>query len=247
MYIDMHAHLDMLDIDSAVANAKKVGLKIIVATGICPESNRKVLEYAKKYDIVRCSIGLYPIDAMRTEKGGEYDVDIDSELRFVEENAGNIFGIGEIGLDYKTGEEKEEQKALFRRQIELAIKLDKPIIIHSRKAEADVLDILEEYKVKVIMHCFSGKKNLIKRGIEKGYSYTIPTSVVRGQQYQLLADMVPLRQLYCETDSPFLSPFKEKQNEPAFVVESYKKVAEIKGMDVKEIANIVYSNWQRII
>jgi len=244
MYIDLHSHMDICEGD-VISEAKKAGLKIAVTAGINPESNRKALELAQN-EIVKCSIGLYPIDTLRTEQGGNYEVDVDSELAFVEENLDEAIAIGEIGLDYKNGSNVEEQKELFRRQLDMAKKFNKPVIIHSRKAERDVLDILDQYDLKVILHMFSGKKKLVQRAIEKGYFMTIPTCVVSSEQFQALADKLPLNQLFCETDAPFLSPFKDKKNQPAYVIEAYRKVAEIKGMDVLEVANLVYNNYQRV-
>ena len=99
---------------------------------------------------------------------------------------------------------------------------------------------------KVIMHCFCGKKSLVKRIRDNGWFFSVTTTVVRAQQFQELVKEVPLSQLFCETDTPFLSPYKDKLNEPAFIVESYKKIAEIKGMELKEVINNVYMNWQRV-
>jgi TatD DNase family protein len=250
MFIDLHAHLDRCeDIEKAIENAKKNNVKIILASGIHPESNRKVIELTKKYDIVKAAIGLYPIDAFRTESYPEkYDVEIEEEIEFIRLNKDNIMAIGEIGLDYHTGDNKEEQKELFKKLLDLAVELNKPVIIHSRKAEADVLDILEEYKdkLKIINHCFSGKKKLVVRAKELGFYFTIPTNVVRSQQFQHMVENVPLSQLFCETDTPYLSPFKDQWNEPANVVESYKKIAEIKEMELEEVMNIVYNNWQKV-
>jgi len=252
MFIDLHSHLDLFkDIPVTIENARKNGLKIVVSSGIHPESNRIALSLAEKYDIVKASLGLYPIDALEREMdeydGRKYSVDIDKELDFIRENHEKFIAVGEIGLDYKNGKDKEAQKKLFRQLLELAVQLHKPVIIHSRKAERDVLDMLEEYKdLKVILHCFSGKKNLVVRAKENGYFFTIPTNVVRSEQFQYMIRNIPLGQLFCETDAPFLSPFREQRNEPAFVVESYKKIAELKKMDIKEVGNIIYNNWQRV-
>jgi len=252
MFIDLHSHLDLFkDIPVTIENARKNGLKIVVSSGIHPESNRIALSLAEKYDIVKASLGLYPIDALEREMdeydGRKYSVDIDKELDFIRENHEKFIAVGEIGLDYKNGKDKEAQKKLFRQLLELAVQLHKPVIIHSRKAERDVLDMLEEYKdLKVILHCFSGKKNLVVRAKENGYFFTIPTNVVRSEQFQYMIRNIPLGQLFCETDAPFLSPFREQRNEPAFVVESYKKIAELKKMDIKEVGNIIYINWQRV-
>ena len=141
----------------------------------------------------------------------------------------------------------QHQKVVFEKIINLAEKIKKPIIIHSRKAESDVIDILESSKIKkVLLHCFSGKKNLVKKGADLGYYFSIPTNIVRAHNFQLMAETVNINQLFCETDSPYLSPFKEKQNEPAFVIESYKKIAKIKRMELEEVINNVWMNWQRV-
>ncbi len=256
MFIDIHSHLDyeplFSEIGSVVKNASSSGLKIVVTAGIHPESNRAALKLAAGYDIVKATLGLYPVDALQNEleengQAGTYSVDVDKEIAFIRENREKIVAIGEIGLDFKTGKDKDEQIKLFRQMLDLALELDKPVVIHSRKAESDALDILDDYKgLRVILHCFSGKKKLVIKARDKGYFLTVPTNVVRSQQFQDMIRMVPLRQLFCETDSPYLSPFREKRNEPAFVVESYKKIAEIKGMDISEAANIIYNNWQRV-
>ena len=96
------------------------------------------------------------------------------------------------------------------------------------------------------MHCFCGKKSLVKKIIGNGWFLTAPTSIVRSTQFQENVKLCPITQLFCETDSPYLSPYKEKTNEPAFVIESYKKIAEIKNMDVIEVINSIYMNWQKI-
>ena len=99
---------------------------------------------------------------------------------------------------------------------------------------------------KVVMHCFSGKKSLVRKIADNGWFLTIPTIVTRSQQFQEIAKNTSINQLFCETDSPYLGPFKDKWNEPAFVVESYKKIAEIKGMDLTEVANNIFMNWPRV-
>ena len=95
------------------------------------------------------------------------------------------------------------------------------------------------------MHCFTGKKSLVKRIRDNGWFMTIPTCAVRSQQFQDITKEVPLNQLLCETDAPYLSPYKGKRNEPAFIIESYKKIAEIKRMELNEVANNIWMNWQK--
>ena len=242
----MHVHLDHCyfeeDLDMVISDARKNGIKIINNCGINPEKNRKTLELAEKYDIVKASLGIYPTDSLKlTEE------EFDSELDFIKENKKKIIAIGEVGLDYLKKEEIVRQKNNFLKIIELAEKIKKPLIVHSRKAEEDAVYALESSKLKkIVMHCFCGNKNLVKKGYGNGWFFTIPTNVVRSFQFQDLIKTVDLSHLFCETDSPYLSPFKDKRNEPSFVIESYKKIAEIKSMDINEVANNIYMNYQNL-
>ncbi|MBS3131594.1 TatD family hydrolase [Candidatus Woesearchaeota archaeon] len=257
MLIDMHSHLDHAyfneDIDKVIENARSAGVKVAIASGINPETNRKVLALAERFDIVKASLGIYPINTLRKEiEAGDFpletnDFDVDEEIRFIEKNRDNIVYVGECGLDYSMVRDEAEQKALFSKMISLAEKIKKPILIHSRKAELGCIEMLESSSVKkIIMHCFSGKKSLVKRVRDNGWFLTIPTCVTRARQFQDIIKEVPLSQLFCETDAPYLSPFKDKRNEPAFIIESYKKIAEIKGMELNEVINNVWMNWQRL-
>ena len=256
LLIDIHTHLDhpllINKIDEIVNRAKNAGLKHIITNGINPETNRKCLELSKKYDIVKCAMGLYPRNALKKElenidyKIDASDFDADDEINFIEKNKNNIVAISEVGLDFVGGENKQQIED-FEKMIKLAEELKKPIVVHSRKAELKCVEMLESSKnKKIIMHCFSGKKSLVKRIAGNGWFLTVPTIVVRSQQFQDIVRNVPISQLFCETDSPYLSPYKEQTNEPAFIIESYKKIAEIKGMDVNEVANNIYMNWQKI-
>jgi TatD DNase family protein len=131
--------------------------------------------------------------------------------------------------------------------LRLAKELDKPVIIHSRKAEQDVIDILEKEQMKkVIMHCFCGKKSLVERASKLDYYFSIPTNVVRAENIQNIVKIIPLSRLFAETDAPFLSPYKDKQNEPSFITESYRKIAEIKGLTLEETKKNIFMNWQRL-
>jgi len=207
----------------------------------------------KKYDIVKASLGIYPINVLQKEiETGDFPLkpnifDIEGEIDFIKKNKDKIAYVGEVGLDYLIIKDEKEQKKLFLKMIELAEKIKKPILIHSRKAEQDCIEMLESSKLKIIiMHCFTGKKKLVKRIRDNGWFLTIPTCVVRSLQFQDIAKDVPLNQLFCETDAPYLSPFKEKRNESAFIIESYKKLAEIKKMELKEVINNIWMNWQSL-
>lgn len=251
LLIDAHAHMDCKEyedkLDEIIENAGKAGVKAIIAAGVSPESNRKTLEIAKKYDIVKAALGIYPPDALSKETNSEIKVDIEKELEFYEQNISEIAAIGEIGLDYHTGEDKEMQKDIFIKQLEFAKKHNLPAITHSRKAEDDAIEILEKlnYK-KIVLHCFCGKKRLIEKAKELGFYFSIPTNVVRAENLQGIIKTVNINQLFTETDSPLLSPFKEKMNQPSFVVESVKKIAEIKGFTLEETSNSIWLNYQRL-
>lgn len=244
-FIDVHAHIEMIEmsIEKIVGRANDAGVGIIVAQGVKPESNRKVLEFAEKHKEIKAALGLYPIDALKMS-----DNDIENELDFIRQNKKKISAIGEVGLDYKEDEkEQDRQTKIFRKIVSLALELDKPLIIHSRKAEKEILEILEEMKArKVIMHCFSGKFSLVERIVKKGWSLTIPTSVKNSEHFQKIAGMVPIEQLFCETDSPYLHPNKEWPNEPANVVVSYEKIAEIKKMKLEDVRDKIFENYVRM-
>lgn len=249
--IDVHAHLhwkDFNDLDEVVERAKKAGIKVIITAGVDPKSNRECLEIAKKYDIVKAALGLYPMDALSRETNSEMDTDVDEELKFIESNKKNIIAISEIGLDFVSDKaDMKLQMETFVKQLKLAKRLNLPVIVHSRKAEADVINILENEKMKkVVLHCFCGKKRLVNKAIEMGWYFSIPTNVVKSQQFQEMVEMIPLQQLLTETDSPFLSPYPGMRNEPAFITESIKKIANIKKIEQEEVANIIFSNYQRL-
>ncbi|MBW2976946.1 TatD family hydrolase [Candidatus Woesearchaeota archaeon] len=257
MLIDIHCHLDpnyFNDLDKVIGNAEKAGLKAILTAGLNPETNRKALELAKRYDIVKASIGIYPVQTLQKEiESGSLPLrknkfDIEEEIGFIIKNKKNIAAVGEIGLDYSMHlDDAKEQKIIFGKVISMAEKINKPVIVHSRKAEQDCVEMLESSKLKkVVMHCFSGKKPLVKKIIDNSWLLTAPTNIVRSRQFQDNVKLAPITQLFCETDAPYLSPFKGRMNEPAFVLEAYKKVAEIKGMELKEVVNNIWMNWQRV-
>src|SRR3989338_2004046 len=256
MLIDVHSHLDhhllVSRIDEIVHRAKNAGLKRIITNGINPETNRMCLELSKKYSIIKCAMGIYPRNALKKDvESGDYpiknvDFDIGKEIDFIKNNKNSIIAISEIGLDFVDGENKQQVED-FEKMLSLAEEIKKPVVVHSRKAEQKCVDIIEAHKLKkVVMHCFCGKKSLIKRIADNGWFLTVPTIVIRSQQFQELVKNVSISQLFCETDSPYLSPYKDQSNEPAFVIESYNKIAELKEMDVIEVVNNIYMNWQKV-
>jgi len=253
--VDVHCHLNHDDykgiLDEVITRAKEVGVKAIVTSGVNVPTNRAALALAEKYDIVQCTLGMYPIDLLgvsEDESGMERQLepfDLDKEFEFVKENKDKILGIGEVGLDYHWDKEKhDEQKKNFQKIIEFVEKIKLPIVIHSRKAEADCVEMLESSKIKKVdLHCFGGRKHLIKKAADLGFYFSIPTNIVKLQHFQTMVEIVPLGQILTETDGPWLSPYPGKVNESAYVLESIKKIAEIKGMVAEETANQVFKNY----
>jgi TatD DNase family protein len=240
MILDLHAHLEMCENpEKAIKNAKDI---LIVGAGVDFKTNKKVLDYAEKFSNVRACLGMYPIDVLKLS-----DKEIEGELKFIEDNKDKIVGIGEVGIDLKESEDFEKQKNNFLKIISLSKKLNKPLIVHSRKAEKEVVDILEKEKCKkVVMHCFSGNFKLVKRILDNGWYLTIPTCVKRSEHFQKVVEMAPIENLFCETDSPFLHPDGERNNEPKNVIESYKKIAEIKQLTLKDVEKKIEGNFKRL-
>jgi TatD DNase family protein len=266
MLIDVHCHLDHYmykkDLKDVLARAQKLGIKVIAA-GIDSYTNKLCLEIAEKYNNVFVSFGFYPADSLDREGYYEENPDakitnVDEEIELIRKQKDNkkFVAIGEVGLDLFTGKDIEKQKQDFRKLIQLAIELDKPIVIHSRDAEAEALTVLEEYtsKIKpqkVILHCFSGKKALIREAVKKGYCFSIPTNIVRSSSFKQLVKIAPIEQIFTETDGPYLSPFKNEdksfnRNEPANIVESIKVIAEVKQISQKDAEKALEDNFKRV-
>ncbi|MBD3310210.1 hypothetical protein GF351_03245, partial [Candidatus Woesearchaeota archaeon] len=144
--------------------------------------------------------------------------------------------------------DKKGQKIVLRAMLDLAKRIDRPVVVHTRKAEADVMEILEDYKddLKIVLHCFCGKKKLVRKAANRGYFFSIPTNIVKNDQFQLMTEIVNINQILTETDAPYLSPFKGKRNEPAFIAETIKKIAEIKGFEEQEVKNNIFLNYQKV-
>jgi TatD DNase family protein len=251
MLIDVHCHLDFEGLyeklDVVIENAKKNNVKSIITAGINSDTNILALDIASKYDIVNASFGMYPPDALEREGISNKSVDVETQLKFLEKNKDKFICVGEIGLDLHTGHDIKMQIDVFKKVLLKAKKLNKTVIIHSRKAEEKTIDVLEELQMKkVVMHCFCGKKSLVKRAYSLGYYFSIPTNIVRLQQFQDLVEIVDINHLLTETDAPFLSPFKDKRNEPAFIVETIKKIAEIKKMTEEEVINNIWMNYSNL-
>ncbi|HRZ85405.1 MAG TPA: TatD family hydrolase [Candidatus Paceibacterota bacterium] len=251
-YIDVHCHIDRYNdeqVEAIMERAREKGVGIIINNGNNFENNERTLEFCEKYPEVRAAMGIFPIECLQyTDKQLS---DFREKIRKLHKNK-KVIAIGEVGLDFKEDLDNwEKQKEIFEEWIKLSIELNIPIIVHSRKAELEAIEILEKFnksdkKPKVIMHCFSGSMKLVQRIFDNGWYFSIPTSIKNSQHFQLVVEKIPIEKLFCETDSPFLHPDKLRDNEPANVIVSYQKIAEIKKMRLKDIEKQIEKNFKSL-
>lgn len=249
--IDSHCHLDMdsysTDCREVVQRAGQVGVKYVMTIGIDLQSSRAAVRIAEQHSEVYCSIGVHPHHCAETNSE-DYEVLV--------ELAGHpkVKAYGEIGLDYvKNYAPKETQLDHFKRQVNLAKKLNLPLIVHDREAHADVMGILSEaapFPSGGVMHCYSGDSHLAKEVLDLGFYISIPGVVTfkKATVIQEVVADVPLASMLVETDGPYLSPepYRGRRNEPAYVLYTAKKIAEIKGVALDEVASQTSRNACRL-
>lgn len=239
MLIDTHCHLNKEDyenVDEIIRNMDG----IMIASGCSDKSNREVLELVEKYPNVFGAIGIHPEDINAIN---------DESFKFIEENISNpkIVAIGEIGLDYYwVKDNKDAQKEVFRRQLDLANKYNKPVIIHSRESIQDTYDILKEYKLKGSMHCFNSSIEMAREFIKLGYRIGVG-GVVTFSNAKKLQDIVTeldLENILLETDSPYLTPepYRGTKNDPSKVYYVAKKISELKNVKLDETVSKTSEN-----
>lgn len=241
MIIDVHAHLDLLPREKLKEIQENKKIKLVITNSVDLKTCKESLELSKKFPKIKVAAGLYPDIKLKIS-------DFEPFQKFVKENKKFLVALGEIGLDlYRTNENFEIQKAVLIKELELAKEMNLPVIIHSRKAEKEVLEILEEFpKVKVLLHCFSGNFKLVKKGIELGCYFSIPANIVRSEHFQKMVLEVPKEKILTETDSPYLPPFKDKKNEPFFISESIKTISEIWDFSEEEVEKQIEENFENL-
>lgn len=245
--IDSHAHLmdekynD--DLENVIKNAIDNGIEKIINIGYSKETSKQAIELANKYDFIYATIGMHP---------DECNEEVD--ISFIKELAKNkkVVAIGEIGLDYHYDDyNKETQKKYFIEQINLANELNLPVVIHSRDADMDMLEILKNNKIKknFVMHCFSSSVEILKEVLKLGAYISIagPVTFKNARSLTEVAVLVPEDKLMVETDCPYLSPEpnRGKRNEPANVRFTAEKIAELRGITIEELAKITYENTRK--
>jgi len=247
--IDTHAHLDFeslsADIDKVLEDCQNAGIEKIIVPGVKLEDMPKVLELAEKYPHLYAAAAVHPSETK----------DWQEEFYFLLQDFAQhdkVVAIGETGLDYYWDKTfSETQKHVFRRHLEMAEELGIPVIVHDRDAHADTLKILKEYpQVRGVMHCFSGSPEFALECVELGYYIALggPVTFKNAKKPKEVAAKVPLEKLLLETDSPFLTPhpFRGKTNSPDKIVLVAQTIAEIREMDVAELAEATSRNAEEL-
>ncbi len=246
---DIHAHYDDQafdpDRDELITSLfAEHGVTGIINAGCNIESSLYSIELAEKYDGVYAAVGFHPSDvADFTEEAFQKIKSMLSHPKVV--------AIGEIGLDYHYGtDDKEQQKETFRKQLQLAVDTDMPVIIHERDCVADCLEIVFDYNVRGVFHAFSGSKETAKLLLDRGWYISFPGTVTfKNAKYPVEnAAILPEDRILTETDSPYLTahPFRGKRNDSSYMKYTLQKIAEIRGCSFEHIERITEENAKRL-
>ncbi|MHC6527943.1 MULTISPECIES: TatD family hydrolase [unclassified Vibrio] len=252
MFVDSHCHLDKLDyqelhnnVADVLAKAQQANVKEFLSVGVTLDSFPAMLKMIETYDYVHASCGVHPLD-----------VESQFSLERLQEYARHpkVVAIGETGLDYHYQPETAElQKIRFQQQVDLAVELNKPLIIHTRNAREDTLRILREggaERCGGVIHCFTEDLAFAQAAIELGFYISISGIVTFRQATELkeVVKQLPLERLLIETDSPYLAPVphRGKQNQPAYVVEVAAYIAQLKGVSLNEVGEKTTQNFKNL-
>jgi TatD DNase family protein len=249
--IDTHAHLTFPELagelEGVLARAGEAGVTGFITIGTDPENNRLAVELAAAYKPIYATVGFHPHDAK--------DITPDLLAEMKEQSfAEKVVAIGEIGLDYHYDySPRDIQKEIFAKQLEIAVERNLPVVVHSRDAFADTMEILDDFGSDLpplVVHCFGGDADQARICMDKGYyiSFTGVVTFKNAHQAREAAAAAMPGRLMVETDCPFMSPApmrKQKVNEPALMVHTAAKLAEIQGMEVERLADIMTANTKR--
>ena len=254
MLIDSHCHLefpDFADEGSAEivkrAKAAGVGHLLTICTRIA--EFEKIAAIAKQFPCVHCTVGTHPHHAAEPD---EKNIIVE-DILLITKNP-EVVGIGETGLDYHYNYSPvEAQQKVFETHIEAAAETGLPLIVHTREAENDTLRMMRDIgqgKVRGVMHCFSGSQKLAEESLALGFyiSFSGIITFKKADELREVVKYVPMDRILVETDSPYLAPlpYRGKRNEPAFVVHTAQKVAELKGVSPEEVARQTTENFFRL-
>lgn len=246
-FFDSHSHYNdekfYNDLDEIIKNTYDSNVTRLVCVGYNIEKSIEAIELSKKYNFIYATCGISP-----------NDIEENNNLEKIKELAKNekVVAIGEIGLDYYWNKEnKELQKELFIKQIDIANEVNKPIVIHTREATVDTIEILKSHPVKQkgIFHCCPLNQELIKEGLKLGFYISFSGNITfKNAKSQEVVELVPIDKILIETDSPYLAPepFRGKRNDSRNVKLVAEKIAQIKGIPIEEVARVTYENANKI-
>ena len=255
-FFDSHSHYNdekfNEDREQIIKETYNSGVTKFICAGYNIPSSLHSLELSKKYEFIYSICGISPNDILQSEE--ELWKDIDEISKIVVDNKGKkLVAIGEIGLDYYWNKEnKELQKQAFIKQIELANKMELPIVIHSRDASVDTIDVIKNHKVNKagIFHCCQPNQEMVRQALELGYyiSFAGPITFRNARNSIDVVKMVPMDRILIETDSPYLAPEpnRGKRNDCRNVKFVAQRIADLKEISIEEVAKITYDNAMRI-
>jgi len=230
------------DIDEVIKRANAAGVDKMINVGCDLKSSSQTLEMLQKYDCLYSTLGMHPYEAAHVTQEL-----LDSWEKLIKENK-KIVAIGECGLDYfKANVPKDIQKAAFRMQLELAKKVNLPVIVHNRDADNDCLEILKNYPtLKIVFHCYGSTLKFARKLWELGIftSFTGIVTYPKAQNIRDVAKEVPINLFMVETDCPYLAPqaYRGNRNESSYVTEVVREIAKVKNLSYKEIERISTEN-----
>lgn len=253
IYVDCHCHLGDKDFDQdielVIKEAKEKGVKAALVCATATGEFEKVINLADRFpDFVLPCLGVHPVQGALT--GDQRCVtlqDVEEAIPWIDKYHDRLGAIGEVGLDFQpritqTPEDKDIQKEVLSRQIDLAKKYDLPVNVHSRSAGRPTIALLKEKGVRnALLHAFDGNPKVAMDGVREGYFFSIPPSIVRSEQ-QKLVKALPVEHLLLETDSPALGPVKQERNVPANIHVSCDYIADVKKIDSAHLSHITTQN-----
>lgn len=249
MIFDTHAHYDSgafnADRFTTLEAVHAAGVGLIVNPGCELRSSQLALGLAENFDFIYAAVGIHPEDM------GECDPEDLAKIRELAEHP-KCVAIGEVGLDYYwDASRKEEQKLLFRQQIELAIELCKPIIVHDREAHQDSLDLVREYpEARGVFHCYSGSAEMAQELLKRGWylGFDGPITYKNARKAIEVLEICPTDRMLIETDSPYLSPVPQrgKRNDSRNLRYVIDKIAEVKSLTAQQVEEITWENGKRL-
>ena len=248
MYFNTHTHLNSKELysqrDIFIKHALDNNVDYIVVAGYDLPSSKYAVEIAQEYPFIYATVGISPNDCLETT---------DADLNEIEALLQNpcVVALGEIGLDYYWEDvPHDKQKDIFQKQIDIAKKHDKPIVIHARDAYEDTYRILKQAAHRGIMHCYSGSVEMAKRFIDLGFYISLagPVTFKNARVPKDVAEKIGLEHLLIETDCPYLTPhpYRGTLNEPANVVYIAQEIAKLKNMEIEDVARITTFNAKRM-